>query len=140
MTIIGFNLIMNIIFLNRIHPKIPELIISGYILLGVGAVLIAISTYTLITKGVNSIIDTGIYGIIRHPMYLGGIIMFFSHLLLGQNWIVAMNTFVAICCCYLIILSGDKRNIKKYGDKYRQYMISVPRINFILGMIRKRRF
>jgi len=139
MTMIGINFILNIILLNLAHPKITALVIIGYIFLGSGAILVIISTYTLKRNRIQAVIDTGIYSIVRHPMYLGGLIMFFSHVLLGQTWILGVNTLVAVCCCYLIILSGDKRNIKKFGDQYQQYMKSVPRINFILGIIRKRR-
>ena len=77
-----------------------------------------------------------IYGVVRHPMYLGGIVMFFSHILLGQNWIVAISTIVAIACCYLIILSEDQRNIEKFGDEYIVYMQSVPRMNLLLGIVK----
>jgi hypothetical protein len=62
--------------------------------------------------------------------------MFFSHFFLGQNWMVAIGTIVAIVCCYLIILSGDQRNIEKFGDDYRHYIEKVPRINLLLGIIR----
>ena len=62
--------------------------------------------------------------------------MFFSHIFLSQSWIVAIGTIVAIVCCYLIILSGDERNIEKFGDDYKRYMQKVPRMNFILGIIR----
>ena len=62
--------------------------------------------------------------------------MFFSHILLGQNWIVATSTIIGIACCYLIILSEDQRNIEKFGDEYRLYMQSVPRMNLLLGIVK----
>jgi protein-S-isoprenylcysteine O-methyltransferase Ste14 len=69
-------------------------------------------------------------------MYLGAMVMFFSHIFLGQNWIFAISTIVGIACCYLIILSEDQRNIEKFGDEYRLCMQKVPRANFLLGSIR----
>jgi len=63
-------------------------------------------------------------------------IMFFSHIFLGQNWIVAIGTTVALACCYLIILSDEEQNLEKYGDDYKLYMQKVPRIDFVLGIIR----
>jgi len=63
-------------------------------------------------------------------------VMFFSHIFLGQNWIVAISTIVGIVCCYLIILSADQRNIEKFGDDYKLYIQKVPRANFLLGIIR----
>jgi protein-S-isoprenylcysteine O-methyltransferase Ste14 len=44
--------------------------------------------------------------------------------------------FVAIVCCYLIILSSDERNIEKFGDDYKRYMQRVPRMNPLLGVFR----
>lgn len=65
--------------------------------------------------------------------------MFFSHVLLGQNWIVVISTIVGIACCYLIILSADQRNIEKFSDDYRHYMQSVPRMNLLMGIVRQLR-
>jgi len=136
MFIIGLVFFLNIIAINLFPPLIEELVAVGYAILGIGAVFCVLSVLTLRRKGVSRIVDSGIYGIVRHPMYLGAIIMFFSHIFLSQSWIVAIGTIVAIVCCYLIILSGDERNIEKFGDDYKRYMQKVPRMNFILGIIR----
>ena len=136
MIILGITFFLNIIAINLFLPTIEELVVVGYTILGVGALLYILSVFTLRRKGVSNIVESGIYGIVRHPMYLGAMLMFFSHIFLGQNWIVAIGTIVAIVCCYLIILSGDQRNIEKFGDDYRHYMQKVPRINFLVGVIR----
>ena len=136
MVIIGVAFFLNIIAINLFPPIIEELVAVGYTILGIGAVFYVLSVLTLRGKGVSRIVDSGIYGVVRHPMYLGAIIMFFSHIFLSQSWIVAIGTIVAIVCCYLIILSGDERNIEKFGDDYKRYMRKVPRTNFVLGIIR----
>ncbi len=136
MIVIGIAFFLNIIVMNFIPPTIEELVVIGYIVLGIGALFIVLSVFTLRRKGTVNVIDRGIYGIVRHPMYIGGIVMFFSHILLCQNWIVAIITIIAIACCYLIILSGDQLNIEKFGDEYKRYMQKVPRTNFLLGIIR----
>ena len=136
MIIIGVVFFLNIIAINLFPPIIEELVAVGYTILGIGAVFYVLSVLTLRRKGVSRIVDSGIYGIVRHPMYLGAIIMFFSHIFLSQSWIVAIGTIVAIVCCYLIILSGDERNIEKFGDDYKRYMQKVPRMNLLLGAIR----
>jgi protein-S-isoprenylcysteine O-methyltransferase Ste14 len=136
MILLGIAFFMNIIAINLFPPTIEEMVDVGWIIFGVGAFLYVLSVFTLRRKGVSSIVESGIYGIVRHPMYLGAMVMFFSHIFLGQNWIVAIGTIVAIVCCYLIILSGDQRNIEKFGDDYKRYMQKVPRMNFALGVIR----
>jgi protein-S-isoprenylcysteine O-methyltransferase Ste14 len=136
MIILGIAFFLNIVAINLFPPTIEELVDVGWIIFGVGAFFYVLSVFTLRRKGVSNIVDSGVYGIIRHPMYLGAMLMFFSHIFLGQNWIVAIGTIVAIACCYLIILSGDQRNIEKFGDDYRHYMEKVPRMNPLLGIIR----
>jgi len=136
MVVIGINFILNVIFLNIFPPKIKGLVVVGYIILGLGGLFVTLSLVTLLRKGVDTVIDSGIFCIIRHPMYLGGILLFVSHLFIGQHWLIAINTMVASYCCYLTILSGDERNLEKFGEAYKQYMELVPRINFIYGIIR----
>jgi len=135
MTIIGVVFFLNIIAIILFPSIIEESVAVGYTILGLGAVFYVLSVLTLRRKGVSRIVDSGIYGIVRHPMYLGAIVMFFSHIFLSQSWIVAIGTIVAIVCCYLIILSGDERNIEKFGDDYKRYMQRVPRVNLLLGLI-----
>jgi protein-S-isoprenylcysteine O-methyltransferase Ste14 len=136
MTISGVTFFLNVIAINFFPPIFEELVVVGLAILALGALFFVLSVFTLRRKGTSNIVDSGIYGIVRHPMYLGAMIMFFSHISFGQNWIVAISTIVGIVCCYLIILSGDERNIEKFGDDYKAYMQKVPRVNLLLGLIR----
>ncbi len=138
MSIVGICFFLNILlsWLLDIVPIIKELVVVGWIILVIGALFVLLSIFTLRIKGTSNIIDSGIYGIVRHPMYLGGIVMFLSHIFLLQNWIIVISAIVAIVCVYLIILSADQLNIEKFGDDYRRYMQKVPRVNFLLGIIR----
>lgn len=138
MSIIGIVFFLNILLplLLDIVPIIEELVVVGWIILGVGALFVFLSIFTLRRKGISNIIDSGIYGIVRHPMYLGGVVMFLSHIFFFQNSIIAINAIVAIVCVYLIIRSADQRNIEKFGDAYKRYMQSVPAMNLFAGLIR----
>lgn len=136
MVILGIAFFLNIIAINLFPSNIEELVVVGYTIFGIGAFLYILSVLTLRKKGVSNIVDSGFYGVVRHPMYLGAMIMFLSHIFLGQNWIVAIGTTVALVCCYLIILSDEEQNLEKYGDDYKRYMQKVPRMNFVVGIIR----
>lgn len=136
MIIIGIVFFLNMLLLLFAAPAIKELIIIGWIILGIGALFVVLSMLTLRGKGTSKVTDSGVYGIVRHPMYLGGLLMFLSHAFFGQNWMTAINTVIGVICCYLIILSGDQRNIEKFGDEYKAYMKRVPRANFLLDIIR----
>jgi len=136
MVVLGIAFFFNIIVMNLFPPTIEELVLVGYMTLGIGALFFILSVLTLWRKGISNVVDSGIYRIVRHPMYLGGMVMFFSHILLGQNWMVAISTVVGIACCYLTILSEDQQNIEKFGDTYEKYMKSTPAVNVLAGIIR----
>lgn len=136
MVITGISFFLNIVLLILIPPTIKALVNTGYVILGIGAIFIVLSVLGLIRKGSGDVIDYGIYGVVRHPMYLGAILMFFSHILFGQSWMVIVSSIVGMVCCYLIMLTGEQKNIDKFGDDYIQYMQNVPRLNFLLGIKR----
>lgn len=136
MVVLGIVFLLNIIAMNLFPPTTEELVLVGYLILGIGALFFVLSVFTLRRKSTSNVVSGGIYGVVRHPMYLGGIVMSLSHILLGQSWIVAISTIVGIACCYLIILSEDQRNIERFGNEHRFYMQSVPPMNLILGFIR----
>jgi len=136
MVILGATFFLNIIIMNLFPPTVEKLVVVGYIILGIGALFFILSVFTLRKKGTSHVVDSGIYGIVRHPMYLGAMVMFFSHIFFGQNWIVVISTVIAIMCCYLIIKSGDQRNIENFGEDYKIYMQKVPGMNFFAGIVR----
>jgi protein-S-isoprenylcysteine O-methyltransferase Ste14 len=136
MGIVGITFFLNIVAINLVVPIVGELVLIGCTILGIGALFFVLSVFTLRRRGTSKIVDSGVYGIVRHPMYLGGMVMFFSHIFFGQNWIVAISTIVGIVCCYLIIRSADQRNIEKFGIDYKRYIKKVPRMNFFVGLAR----
>jgi len=136
MVILGITFFLNMIIINLFPPTIEKLVVVGYIILGIGALFFVLSVFTLRQKGTSHVVDSGIYGIVRHPMYLGAMVMFFSHIFFGQNWILVISTVIAIMCCYFIIKSGDQRNIEKFGKDYKIYMQKVPGMNFFAGIVR----
>ncbi|MFX0196337.1 MAG: methyltransferase family protein [Candidatus Hodarchaeota archaeon] len=139
MSIVGLIFFLNLLLpvIISIVPISKELVVVGYILLGIGALFVIISIVTLRRKGVSTLFDRGIYVIVRHPMYLGAIIMFFSHPFIIQHWIIVISSLIAIICMYIIILLEEDRSLEKYGDVYNRYIQTVPRINFFLGIIRR---
>jgi len=134
--VLAISFFINMLLINIKPPVVKELVVVGYVILGIGVFLFMLSIITLRRKGIRQLIDSGIYGIVRHPMYLGGMIMFFSHVFFGQNWIVLLSTIVGIGCCYILMRSGDQRNINKFGEDYVLYMKRVPRMNFVCGLAR----
>lgn len=82
------------------------------------------------------LVDKGLYAIIRHPQYTAGILFSLALVLISQNWIVITTGVLAITLQYIDIVKADKHEVEKFGDDYKHYMKKVPRMNFILGIIR----
>jgi len=143
MSILALAFFLNMLILwgvlMDVAPLVEWLFALGWIVLGAGAVLVTLSIVTLRRKGTSHVIDSGVYGVVRHPMYLGGLVMFISHIFFGQNWAVAVNTVVGVCCCYLLISSEDQRIGERYGDEYTRYRQKVPKMNLVAGIMRSLR-
>lgn len=88
------------------------------------------------------LVDSGIYGIVRHPQYLAGILISISLPMISQHWLVAVFGLFAMVIYYQNTFDEERTCIEKFGKVYEEYRQRVPRINFILGIIRlaKKRF
>ena len=83
------------------------------------------------------IVDTGVYAVIRHPQYTGGIYaIFLTSLLAYPHWLFAILGIAGSYLCYQSTKIEDKLLVEKFGDEYREYMERVPAMNFIEGTIR----
>jgi protein-S-isoprenylcysteine O-methyltransferase Ste14 len=83
------------------------------------------------------LVDTGIYAVIRHPQYTGGIYaIFLTTLLWYPHWLFGVLGAIGIIVIYMGCREEDQRLIKKFGDDYIAYMERVPRMNFFLGLRR----
>ena len=82
------------------------------------------------------LVDTGLYAVVRHPQYIAMILLSLALILISQHWLVVVIGVVAMMSVYLAMREEDRRLIEKFGDDYKRYMQSVPRMNFLVGFIR----
>lgn len=83
------------------------------------------------------LVNTGIYAIVRHPQYTGGIYaIFLTNFLANPHWLFGMLGVAGIAVIHISCREEDQHLIEKFGDEYRSYMQNVPRMNFVLGIIR----
>jgi len=82
------------------------------------------------------VVDTGIYSIVRHPQYTGGIYaIFLTTLLWYPHWLFGVLGVIGAAVVYMSCREEDQRLIGKFGDDYRAYMKRVPGMNFVLGLV-----
>jgi protein-S-isoprenylcysteine O-methyltransferase Ste14 len=90
-------------------------------------------------KSGNELLEKrGIYAIVRHPAYLGWILMSLSIALICQFWSSILLSALVIPLVVLMINLEEKRNALKFNDEYVLYQTEVPMMNIFLGMWRKK--
>ena len=82
------------------------------------------------------IVDSGTYGVVRHPQILGCMLLVSASIIVSQHWLSAIIGIPLIVWFYIDIPNDERGLILKFGDPYKHYMQKVPRINFIVGVVR----
>jgi protein-S-isoprenylcysteine O-methyltransferase Ste14 len=124
------------------------LFILGWIFWGIGMILV-VTPFVMfprrggVTKGksyvhTTKLVSTGIYSVIRHPQYIGGILaIFIATPLLYPHWLFIVMGIPGALIVYWGTYEEDKRLIAKFGKDYQDYIVRVPRANFISGIYMK---
>ncbi|MGA2193483.1 MAG: isoprenylcysteine carboxylmethyltransferase family protein [Nitrospirota bacterium] len=77
----------------------------------------------------NVLVTGGIYGLVRHPMYLGGILVFFFEPYINLNSLALRMLAVFYFICGALI--EDRRLIAQFGGPFLEYKSRVPMFNII---------
>ncbi len=138
------QIILFIVFFD--YGKVSALKYIGYFCWALSAIFGWLPIYELKKKGnvpkgksyVSTIklVTSGVYSIIRHPQFLAGILLSLAFILISQNWLVLILGIPVILILYKDMFRADKSGIKKFGKSYESYMKKVPRMNFVLGIIK----
>jgi protein-S-isoprenylcysteine O-methyltransferase Ste14 len=79
-------------------------------------------TKTLLTSDEQKIVDTGPYGMIRHPGYLGGILLWSGFGALSSNLILAILFPVMFFVSYVYRINVEETMlVESFGDEYSRY-------------------
>ena len=84
----------------------------------------------------TQLVDTGIYSVVRHPQYVTFILWAIAGMLLFQHWIVVVVGIPIVPLTYIDLIRADRNAVAKFGDDYKRYMQKVPRMNFMVGILR----
>ncbi len=125
----------------------PALFIAGWVVWAFGMVLVMAPIVMFPRRGgvsrgksyvyTTRVVDTGIYAVIRHPQYTGGIYaIFLTTLLWYPHWLFAVLGVLGAAAVYMGCRQEDQRLIEKFGSDYAVYIKKVPGMNIFLGIIR----
>jgi protein-S-isoprenylcysteine O-methyltransferase Ste14 len=83
------------------------------------------------------LVDTGIYALVRHPQYLGGILsIFVATPLLYPHWLFVVLGIPGVAILYWSACEEEKMLVAQFGDEYRSYLQRVPRMDLVTGIFR----
>ncbi len=86
-------------------------------------------TYSVAKLENHEIIETGLYKFIRHPGYLGQIIIFLGISISISNWISILAMMVPITLAYLYRIKVEERFMLEHlGDNYLNYQNRTKRL------------
>lgn len=131
-------LIINIPIINLSIPfthfiiSIPFIIIGAW--LGIGSVK-KTTLKVAETHRTEKIVSSGLYSVIRHPQYLGGILAHIGISFLLSSFLSLITTPVIIILNFLISWKEEKELTKEFGKEYEDYKNIVP---MFLPKLRKR--
>ena len=123
------------------------LFVLGWVVWAIGMVLVMAPIVMFPRRGgvpkgksfvhTTQLVDSGIYAVLRHPQYLGGILaIFFTTPLLYPHWLFIVLGIPGVVILYWGTIAEEKRLVEQFGDSYRSYMQRVPRVNLVSGIIR----
>ena len=138
---------MGLAFFVFREPRFPGLGVFGWAIWALGTVFAILPILTLRTRGrvpegknymeTTTLVDTGIYAIVRHPQSgTAGILFNLALALIGQHWLLVVLAAVGMVLLYTDLFRADEACIEKFGQEYARYMQRVPRVNFVAGILR----
>ena len=79
------------------------------------------------TQAANVLNTTGIYSIVRNPLYLGNYLIFMGITLLLQSWAIPIIFTLVFAIVYIcIILAEEDFLLNKYGETFVEFQERVP--------------
>jgi protein-S-isoprenylcysteine O-methyltransferase Ste14 len=134
---LSIALLFYLMFTLDVPAVWPPLTYLGWILFVLGIGLVVLSIVTLVRNQGSGLIEHGIYGLVRHPMYLGAMLLFLSFFFFQPHWLTLLISLMNVAIVYWFILLGEQQNLSIFGNAYQRYMQTVPRINLLAGIFRR---
>lgn len=72
------------------------------------------------------VIRKGVFDIVRHPIYLGAILLYLGLLTLTFSIVAAVIWLFIIAFYWFIARHEEKLLVKKFGNEYKKYMREIP--------------
>lgn len=78
------------------------------------------------TREEPQVITTGVFSIVRHPIYLGSILLYLGFILLSLSLLSVFMWILIIIFYYMISRYEEKLLTQRFGSAYEEYKKKVP--------------
>ena len=86
-------------------------------------------TYTVTKIENHELIESGLYKIIRHPGYLGQMMVFIGTSVALSNWLSVLSMIIPVVFGFIYRISVEEKfMIKQMGEKYIDYQKRTKRL------------
>ncbi|MBN3581446.1 isoprenylcysteine carboxylmethyltransferase family protein [Algoriphagus aestuarii] len=118
-------------------PQKPLLTYLGYMIATFGTILMVRSSKQINLKSFLGIVSepsnqklvtTGLYSKIRHPLYIGLMMIFFGYVLVSAQYTALIHFICLVVYLPFGMYYEEKNLIDQYGEAYRTYQKNVPMI------------
>jgi protein-S-isoprenylcysteine O-methyltransferase Ste14 len=84
---------------------------------------------TLQVREQHALVKTGVYRLIRHPMYSSFFLLGLAQMLLLPNWLAGIAGIIGAAVLFAFrVLREEQMMLESFGDEYRVYMTHTKRI------------
>jgi protein-S-isoprenylcysteine O-methyltransferase Ste14 len=119
--------LLEMLFGWKTNPHFGPFHILSFIFIGGGFVVISAGWRALYSaQQANAMASTGVYSYVRHPQYVGFIMVMFGFLLQWPT-LLTLAMFPVLVVMYVRLARTEERDaLAAFGDAYRRYMAEVP--------------
>ena len=106
------------------------------IIIGIGLLLL-IGGWYQVYNAREGIADKGLYGLVRHPQYLGIILIMTGFIIQWPTIPTLIMYPILIYIYHRQSIIEERIMIERFGEKYLRYMERTPRYNILKNMLRQ---
>ncbi len=119
--------LLEVLFGWKTNPHFGPFHILSFVFIGGGFMLISAGWKLLYdAQRQHRLAATGIYAWIRHPQYVGFVLIMFGFLLQWPT-LLTLAMFPVLTFMYVrLALIEERKALAEFGDAYRRYMLDVP--------------
>ena len=113
----------------------PLMSYLGYMIAAFGTIILVKSTKEIkmkeflgfeTTEESAELIQTGLYSRVRHPLYLGLLMIFLGYVLVSAQYTALIHFLCLLIYLPFGIYFEEKNLITQFGEKYQEYQKNVP--------------